>query len=275
MVQELTSHLSGKWTKGQGTGAELVNPATEEVLATSSTDGLDMKSAVEFARKTGGSALRSLTFAERAALVRSLSKAIHSHRDELLDLGMKNSGTTRSDSKFDVDGAMGTLAHYADLGENLGTAKVLVDGEGIQLGRSARLFGQHAYVPRRGVAVHINAFNFPAWGLGEKAACAILAGMPVIVKPATSTALVAHRMVEIFAQEKLLPEGALSLVAGGAGDLLDHLDGQDVLAFTGSHSTGVKLRTGQAVLDRGVRVNVEADSLNAAILGGGGRRRIE
>ena len=267
MVQELTSFVCGDFHAGTGARAELLNPATEEVLATASTEGIDMGAAIAFARETGGAELAKTTFADRGAMLKALSRSIIAHRDELLDLAMKNGGNTRSDGKFDVDGASGTLEHYAELGAALGASTVMIDGEGAPVGRSARLFGQHAFVPRAGVAVHVNAFNFPAWGLAEKAACAILAGMPVVSKPATSTALVAHRMVEIFVAEKLLPPGVLSLVTGGAGDLLDKLGGQDVLAFTGSHATGKKLRTGAAVLERGTRVNVEADSLNAAVLG--------
>ena len=208
-----------------------------------------------------------MSFAARGEMLRAMSRALHAHRDELIGLAILNGGNTRSDAKFDIDGASGTLAAYADLAAELGDARVLVDGDATQLGRSARLFGQHVWVSRHGVAVHVNAFNFPAWGLAEKAACALLAGMPVIAKPATSTALVAHRIARIFDAEKLLPDGALSFLCGSAGDLLSHLGGQDVLAFTGSSSTGVLLRGGKSVLAHSVRVNVEADSLNAAVLG--------
>ena len=267
MVQELKSFVRGDFVSGTGARAELLNPSTEEVLATTSTEGIDMSAAVAFARETGGAELARTTFADRGAMLKAMSKAVIAHRDELLDLAMKNGGNTRSDGKFDVDGASGTLEYYGDLGAELGATNVMVDGDAAQVGRNARLAGQHAFVQRAGIAVHVNAFNFPAWGLAEKAACAILAGMPVISKPATSTAIVAHRMTEIFVAEKILPPGVLSFLAGGAGDLLDKLGGQDVLAFTGSHATGKKLRSGAAVLDRGTRVNVEADSLNAAVLG--------
>jgi oxepin-CoA hydrolase/3-oxo-5,6-dehydrosuberyl-CoA semialdehyde dehydrogenase len=144
---------------------------------------------------------------------------------------------------------------------------VIADGEAIQIGRGARLFGQHVYTSREGVAVHVNAFNFPAWGLAEKAATALLAGMPVITKPGTSTAHVAHRMMELFTADHILPEGALSFICGGAGDLLERLGGQDVIAFTGSSVTAAKLRAGKSVLESGTHINVEADSLNAAVLG--------
>lgn len=264
---ELASYVSGTWSKGKGKGAELVNPATEEVLATTSTEGLDFGAAIAFARDVGGPALRAMTFVQRGEMLRAMSRAIHAKRDELLNLAQANGGNTRGDAKFDVDGAIGTLAAYADLAQELGDTHILADGDGIQLGRSARLFGQHVYLPREGVAVHVNAFNFPAWGLAEKAATALLAGMPVISKPATSTALVTHRIVEILVAEKLMPEGALSLVCGGAGDMLDRLGGQDVIAFTGSSITAAKLREGKSVLLRGTKINVEADSLNSAVLG--------
>jgi len=267
-VIELASHLGGEWVKGaSGKTATLVNPATEEPIATCSTEGIDFGAALSYARERGGAALRAMSFAARGETIRGLSRALHAHRDELIGLAIANGGNTRSDAKFDIDGASGTLAAYADIAAEIGDTRVLVDGEGAQLGRSARLFGQHVFVPRHGVAVHVNAFNFPAWGLAEKAAVALLAGMPVVTKPATSTALVAHRIVQIFVEEKLLPAGALSFICGSTGDLLDRVGGQDVLAFTGSSNTGVVLRGGKSVLAHSVRVNVEADSLNAAVLG--------
>ncbi len=264
---ELASYVCGAWKAGKGKGATLVNPATEEAIATASTEGVDFGAALSFARDLGGPALRALTFRQRGELLRAMSRAIHGKRDELLAMATQNGGNTRSDAKFDVDGAIGTLAAYADLGAELGDTAILLDGDGIQLGRSPRLFGQHAYVPRHGVAVHINAFNFPAWGLGEKAACALLAGMPIIAKPATSTALVTWRMVQILVEEKVLPEGVLSLLCGSSGDLLDRLGGQDVLAFTGSSVTAGMVRAGKSFTHASAHVNVEADSLNAAVLG--------
>jgi oxepin-CoA hydrolase/3-oxo-5,6-dehydrosuberyl-CoA semialdehyde dehydrogenase len=266
MIQ-IQSYLEGKWQTGKGKASVLVDPSTEEPVAEACADGLDLAAALAHARDKGGAALRAMTFAERGELLRAMSRSIHAKRDELLSLSVQNAGTTRSDAKFDVDGATGTLAYYADLGKELGSARVLEDAEAFQLARSPRLYGAHAWVPRHGVAVHVNAFNFPAWGLGEKAACALLAGMPVFTKPATSTAVVAFRIAQILVEDKVLPEGALSFLGGGAGSLLDHLVGQDVLAFTGSSGTGQTLRSGKAVLAQGVRVNVEADSLNAAVLG--------
>jgi 3,4-dehydroadipyl-CoA semialdehyde dehydrogenase len=263
----LASFVGGAWVTGKGKPAQLVNPTTEEVLAETSTEGVDMRAAVTYARDVGGKALRALSFKERGEALRKVSRAIHAHRDELIALGIANAGNTRGDAKFDIDGASATLAAYADLGTELGDAKLLVDGEPSNIGRSSKLTGQHVWTPREGVAVHINAFNFPAWGLAEKAAVAILAGVPVISKPATSTALMAHRLVEIIVAEDLLPKGALGFLAGSTNDLVDHLDHQDVLAFTGSGAVGAQLRGSKGVVERSVRVNVEADSLNAAILG--------
>ncbi|HET7766587.1 MAG TPA: 3,4-dehydroadipyl-CoA semialdehyde dehydrogenase [Burkholderiales bacterium] len=266
-MKTLRSYLGGRWIEGSGAPQILVNPATEEALAQASSDGLDLAGALDFARRKGGPALRTLSFAERGALLKETAKAIQAHRDELLDLSVANGGNTRSDAKFDVDGAIFTLQSYSEVGEKLGAAKILVDGEGVQLGRSPRFHGQHVCVPRHGVAVHINAFNFPAWGLAEKAACALLAGMPVLSKPATSSALVAHRLMEILVEKKILPEGALSLLVGAPRELPALLGSQDVLAFTGSGDTGVRIRALPNVARESVRVNVEADSLNAAVLG--------
>ena len=264
-MQTLRSYLKEQWVEGREPFQTLVNPATEEPLARASTAGLDFQGAVEHARAQGGPALRALTFAERGELLRAWSKALHAHRDELISLAIKNGGNTRSDAKFDVDGAIGTIAHYADLGTQLGSLKALRDGEPVQIGRTARYAGVHLWVPRDGVAVHINAFNFPAWGTAEKAATSILAGMPVLSKPATSTALVAFRLAEIAVEARILPPGVFQFIGGPPGNLLDQLGPQDVVAFTGSSQTANKLR--DQLGKRGVKLNVEADSLNAAVLG--------
>ena len=173
---------------GEGPATTLVNPATEAAIASTSTRGLDFNAAMRFARETGGPALRAMTFAQRGEVLRAMSEAVVAARNELLELSMINNGATRSDAKFDVDGASFTLAAYAELGEALGDTRYLVDGEAIELLRSRRFAGLHIKTPRPGVAVHVNAYNFPAWGLAEKAAVALLAGMPVVSKPATATA---------------------------------------------------------------------------------------
>jgi len=268
MAPVLQSHLSGRWQEGDPASLHtLVNPATEEPLARAGSGGLDLRGALDHARKVGGPALRALTFAERGERLEAMSRAIQSQREELIELAVRNGGNTRSDAKFDVDGAIFTIAAYAEIGKGLGAARFLVDGEGVSLGRSPRFHGQHIAVPREGAAVHINAFNFPAWGFAEKAAVALLAGVPVVTKPATSSAMVAHRIVQGLVEEGVWPDGALSLLVGSPGDLLEHLGPQDVVAFTGSGHTGARIRSMDAVIRNSVRVNVEADSLNAAVLG--------
>lgn len=263
-MQLLASYLSGSWSVGSGSKATLVNPATEAPLAELHTGGHDFAGAFTYARTTGVAELGALTFAQRGQLLTTLAKAIHGAREELLALAVANGGNTRGDAKFDIDGGALTLSHYADLGARLGARQLLADGEPIQVGRTARMGGQHVWARRRGVAVHINAFNFPGWGLCEKLACALLAGMPVIAKPATATALVTHRLVELF--EQALPPGALQLLVGPAGNFLDHLGPGDVVAFTGGSATARTLRNHPVIAQHGVRLNIEADSLNAAVL---------
>lgn len=263
----LKSYVCDRWIAGTGRAATLVNPSTEETVAEASSEGVDFGAALAHARDVGGPALRSRSFAQRAEMLRAMAQAIHARRDELLELAMTNGGNTRSDAKFDIDGATGTLTAYAELGQSLGDARWLHDGEAISLGRSSRVAGQHVLVPRAGVAVHINAFNFPAWGTAEKAAVAILAGMPVISKPATATALVAWRITELLVESGALAPGVFSFIAGSTGDLVDRLGSQDVLAFTGGGSTGTMLRSKANLLASSARVNIEADSLNAAVLG--------
>jgi len=263
-MQLLTSYLSGSWSAGSGAKVTLVNPSTEEPLAEVHGGGHDLAGAFGYARTTGGRELGQMTFAQRGALLAALAKAIHGAREELIALAIANGGNTRGDAKFDIDGGALALSHYAELSARLGQAPLVADGEPIQVGRTARMGGQHVWARRRGVALHINAFNFPGWGLCEKLACALLAGMPVIAKPATATALVAHRLVELFAP--LLPPGALQLLVGPAGWLLDHVGAGDVVAFTGGSDTARMLRTHPAVVAHAVRLNIEADSLNAAVL---------
>jgi len=264
-MQLLASYLAGSWSSGSGSRTQLVNPATEEALAEVSNGGHDLAGAFAHAREVGGRELAQMSFAQRGALLASLAKAIHGAREDLIALAVANGGNTRSDAKFDIDGGAVTLSHYAELGTKLGAASSLADGEPIQVGRTARMGGQHVWARRRGVAVHINAFNFPAWGTCEKLACAILAGMPVISKPATATALVAHRLAQLF--EPLLPKGVLQMLIGPAGSMLDNVAAGDVIAFTGGSSTARSLRTHAKIIEHGVRLNIEADSLNAAILG--------
>lgn len=266
-MKTLRSFVNGNWHEARTGLVSLVNPSTEEEIARAGSEGLDFGAALAYAREKGGPALRALTFAQRGALLKEMSRVLKENRDELLELSALNTGTTKPDGSFDVDGGSGTLAYYAMLSKSLGDRPFLVEGEGVQLARSEAFWARHVLVPRQGVAVHVNAFNFPVWGFAEKAACALLAGMPVITKPATSTALVTERAVELIVNAGILPEGALQLIVGSTGDLLDRLGPQDVLAFTGSADTARHLRSKENLLAACTRVNVEADSLNAAVLG--------
>lgn len=263
----LQSYVAGRWHEGTGEFVNLVNPSNEEEVGRISSQGIDFRQVAEFAREEGGAALRAMSFVERGLLLKGISKILRENREELLDLSRLNNGTTPSDGSFDIDGASGTLAYYGAISKGLGEGQRLVDGEEIQLSKEGTFLGHHLWLPRRGVAVQINAFNFPAWGFAEKAACALLAGMPVITKPASATALVTHRCIELIVEAELLPAGALQLICGSTGDLLDHLGPQDVLAFTGSAETGLSLRRQTQNHAVSSRFNVEADSLNAAVLG--------
>lgn len=263
----LKSYICGEWREGDAPRQKLVDPSTGAEVAEASTAGIDMAAVLRYGREVGGPTLRAMSFAERGALLKQISKVLHEAREPLIEASMQNAGTTRTDAKFDIDGATGTLAYYASLGKKLGDRTFLVEGEGEQLTRSARLWGHHIKMPRAGVALHINAFNFPAWGLFEKAAVAILAGVPVVSKPATATALLAFRCMEELVKHEVLPAGVLQVLVGSAGDLLQHVESQDVLAFTGSGDTGEMLRGLKPVVAHSIRVNVEADSLNSAILG--------
>ncbi len=266
-MQTLRSYICGRFVDGSEAPQVIVNPTTEAPIAEIRSAGYANSEALTYARDRGGAALRAMSFAERGELLRALGKLIHGARDQLIELAIANGGNTRSDAKFDIDGASGTLAAYAELGKQIGATRVLLDGDAVQLTRSVRFFGRHIAVPREGVAVHVNAFNFPAWNMMEKAAAALLAGMPVLTKPATATAHVAHRIVELMVENKVLPDGAFQLILGTTGDLLERLSGQDCLAFTGSSDTGAKLRGHARVVASSVRVNLETDSLNAAVLG--------
>ncbi len=268
-METLRSYVRGDWHEASEGFRSLVDPSTGEEIARASSAGVDFAAVLAWARESGGPALRALSFAQRADLLKAMARALRDHRDELLELSRVNSGTTRPDGSFDVDGATGTLAYYAGLGKRLGDRHRLVEDEGVQLARTEELWGRHVLVPRRGVAVHVNAFNFPAWGFAEKAACSLLAGLPMITKPATATAMVAHRAVAIVLAAGVLPEGALQLVCGGTGDLLDLLGPQDVFAFTGSADTAEALRDRDNLRRANTRINVEADSLNAAVLAPG------
>ncbi len=259
----LESYLRGKWQSGTGQGASLVNPVDGSTLATVSSEGLELKAAVEYARATGGPELRKLTYAQRAELLGKIADVLAARREEWFEIARKNSGNTKADAAIDVDGSIGTLKYFAKVGAKLGAAKMLRSGPPMRLAKDANFQGVHLGIPLTGVAVHINAFNFPAWGMWEKAAVSLLAGVPVLTKPATSTAWLAQEMARAVIEAGILPPGSLSILCGSAGDLLEHLRLGDVVAFTGSADTGRAIRQ---QLREDVRLNIEADSLNAALL---------
>ncbi|MEP6963971.1 MAG: 3,4-dehydroadipyl-CoA semialdehyde dehydrogenase, partial [Polaromonas sp.] len=220
----------------------------------------------DFAREQGGAALRALTYRERAAMLGAALKVLQANRDAYYDIATANCGTVKNDSAVDIDGGIFTLGTYAKLGDGLGERRFMLDGVMARLGKDPLFQSQHVLTPTRGVALFINAFNFPAWGLWEKAAPALLSGVPVIIKPATATAWLTQRMVRDVVDAGIFPPGALSVICGSSDGLMDQLQPFDVVSFTGSAETAAVIRSHPAVVQRSVRVNIEADSLNSALL---------
>ncbi|MGN6318104.1 3,4-dehydroadipyl-CoA semialdehyde dehydrogenase [Trinickia sp.] len=266
MTERLQNYVHGRWIASDGPGSVLRDPITGEALVSVSSEGLDLDEAFRFARETGGTQLRSQPYAMRAAVLGEIAKLLQANREAYYAIALTNSGTTRNDSAVDIDGGIYTLSWFAKNGAPLGEAFALRDGADTPLSKDQSFRVRHVWTPTRGVALLINAFNFPSWGLWEKAAPALLSGVPVIVKPATATAWLTHRMVADVVEAGILPAGALSIVCGSAAGLLDRIDAFDVVSFTGSAETAAALRAHAAFVQRGARLNVEADSLNSAIL---------
>jgi 3,4-dehydroadipyl-CoA semialdehyde dehydrogenase len=264
---KLPNYVNGKWSEGSGPGETLIDPVTGDALANISSQGVDLEAAIAFARTHGGPALRQLTYAQRAEMLAKIAEALAANRDEYFRLSLLNLGANQADASFDVDGAIYTMKYYAKIGRALADGKMLKEGAVISLSKSSAFVGQHFLMPAKGAAVFINAFNFPAWGLCEKAAPALLSGVPVVVKPASPTAWLTHRMVEDIVRAEILPPGAISIICGSARDLLGHVREEDLVSFTGSADTAARIRSHANVLRRSVRVNIEADSINSAILG--------
>ena len=264
---KLASYVGGGWVEGGGRGVALTDPVLGDELARASSEGIDIGAAMDYARKTGGPALRRLSFAQRAGLLKEIADTLGANRDGYFETALANSGNTKTDSAIDIDGGIGTVKFFARLGESLGETRNLRDGGFDRLARDEAFQAMHLSVPIEGVAIHINAFNFPSWGLWEKAAVALLAGVPVLAKPATATALLTYRMVRDVIEAGVLPAGALSLVCGSARGLTEHVTGADAIAFTGSAETANALRAHPGVIASAVRFNVEADSLNTSLLG--------
>jgi oxepin-CoA hydrolase/3-oxo-5,6-dehydrosuberyl-CoA semialdehyde dehydrogenase len=267
MPEMLASYVAGAWYTAPDEGVVVVDAATGEPVARVSSQGLDTRALVDHARRVGGPALRRMSFPERAAALKTLAAYLDGKKEEYYELSAAT-GATRRDSAIDIDGGIATAFAFSGVGKReLPDGNILGDGDAVQMGREGTFVGRHVYTALPGAALQINAFNFPVWGMLEKLAPAVLAGMPSIVKPATQTAYLTAAVLRDIVASAALPEGAVQLVCGGLGDLLDHLGGQDVIAFTGSASTASMLRGNAAVTARATRYNAETDSLNCSILG--------
>ena len=262
----LQSYLCGAWREGAGEGALVRDAGTGDPVARVDSSGLDFAEALAYGR-AAGAALRALDFHQRAQTLKALAQALTEAKEAFYDLSFAT-GATRNDSAIDIEGGLGVLLSYASRGRReLPAERFLVEGEVESLARDGSFVAQHILTPLRGVAVHIDAFNFPVWGMLEKIAPCLLAGVPAIVKPASQTAYLTEAVFRRIIQSNILPEGALQLICGGVGDLFDHLTGQDVVTFTGSAATGAKLRAHPRIVQNSVRFTMEADSLNACLLG--------
>ncbi len=264
---KLKNYVLGKWVEGEGSGTPLFNAVTGEQIAEATTQGIDFKAALEYGRSVGSTNLRKMTFHQRARMLKALALYLNEKKDIFYQLSYAT-GATKSDSWVDIEGGIGNLFVYASKGRReLPDEPFYVDGKPEMISKQGTFIGQHICVPLEGIAVHINAFNFPCWGMLEKLAVNFLAGVPAIVKPATVTSFLTELMVREIIASKILPEGALQLLCGSVGDLLQHVTCQDVVTFTGSAVTGKKLKTMPSIIDNSVRFNMEADSLNCSILG--------
>ena len=265
--RRLESYVGGQWVRGCRDGTPLLNAATGAPVALINSSGLDFAGALAYGRDTAGPALRRMTFHERAAMLKALGQALMALKEEFYAESLAT-GATRADASVDIEGGIGTLLSYASKARReLPNTRVLTDGSVEVLSKDSSFSAQHILTPLEGVAMHINAFNFPCWGMLEKVAPTLIAGMPTIVKPASQTAYLTELMVRRIVETGLLPEGALQLISGSVGDLLDHVTGQDAVTFTGSAWTGRKLKVHPAIVENSVRFTMEADSLNASILG--------
>jgi oxepin-CoA hydrolase/3-oxo-5,6-dehydrosuberyl-CoA semialdehyde dehydrogenase len=265
-MYKLGNYVLGKWISGDGDGQPLYHAVTGNPFASTSTQGLDFAGITRYARTVGNPALRKMTFHERGNMLKALALHLREHLEKFYALSYYT-GATRADSWVDIEGGIGNLFANASLRRKFPDETFCIDGESHNLSRNQTFMGTHILVPREGVAIHINAFNFPVWGMLEKIAVNLLAGMPAIVKPATVTCYLTELFVKEIIASGILPEGALQLVCGSAGDLLDHVQSQDVVTFTGSAKTGLQLRSHPVILRESVPFTMEADSLNCIVLG--------
>ena len=265
-MMKLGNYILGGWHMGEGDGQQLSNAVTGEPVAMATTKGLPFDEMLRYARKKGNPALRKMSFHERGRMLRALAIYLTERKEEFYEISYKT-GATRADSWIDIEGGFGNLFAYASLRRKFPDLPYALDGEPHNLSKGNSFMAQHLLVPKEGVAVHINAFNFPVWGMLEKCAVNWLAGMPAVVKPATLTSYLTEAVVRSIVGSGILPEGALQLICGSAGDLLDHVGSQDVVTFTGSATTGCSLKANSRVLAENVPFTMEADSLNCMVLG--------
>jgi oxepin-CoA hydrolase/3-oxo-5,6-dehydrosuberyl-CoA semialdehyde dehydrogenase len=266
-VKPLASYSRGDWVEGKGKAVPLLHAVTGEPVAAVSSEGLDFRGMLEFGRRIGGPALRRMTFHARARMLKAMAQFLMERKDRFYEVSSAT-GATRNDSWVDIEGGIGTFFAYASRGRReFPDETFYLDGEVEPLSKGGTFVGRHICVPLEGVAVHINAFNFPIWGMLEKLAPTFLGGMPAIVKPASATSYLTEAMVREMIASDILPAGALQLIVGGVGDLLDHVTAQDVVTFTGSAATGRRLKANPRLIAESVRFNMEADSLNFSMLG--------
>lgn len=266
-IQKISSFAAGAWVSPDVGARSISSAITGEVIAQAGNDNLDVQGMLDYARDIGGPALRAMTFHDRARMLKALAAHISKHKQALYDISF-DTGAIQSDHMVDIDGGVGTVFVFASKGRReLPDSHVYLDGEIEQLSRNGTFLGQHVCTSMQGVAVHINAFNFPVWGMLEKLAPTLLAGVPAIVKPATASCYVTEACVRIMVESGILPDGAVQLISGGTGDLLDRLGMQDVVSFTGSAKTALALRSAPNILENSIRFVAEQDSLNASILG--------
>ena len=266
MTKLLENYALGKWIAGDGEGKALYNAISGEEIARASSDGLDVSAMMDYARSVGSPVLRKMTFHERGRMLKALALHLTSKKELFYELSWAT-GATRADSWIDIEGGIGNLFAYSSLRRQFPNEPFYVDGEAAPLSKGGSFIGHHIMVPKEGVAIHINAYNFPIWGMLEKIAVNLLAGVPAIVKPATITSYLTQRMVQEIHASGILPEGALQLICGSARGILDHVESQDVVTFTGSASTGKMLKSHPRIVEEAVPFNMEADSLNASTLG--------
>ena len=265
-MNKLGNYITGNWIKGEGDGQLLYNAVTAEVIGAASTNGLDFKSVTQYARAVGNPALRKMTFHARGNMLKALALHLRNHLQNFYTISYQT-GATKADSWVDIEGGIGNLFANASLRRKFPDEVFCIDGESHNLSKNNTFMGTHILTPKEGVAIHINAFNFPVWGMLEKIAVNILAGMPCIVKPATVTSYLTEAVVKEIIASKILPEGSLQLLCGSAGDLLNHVTSQDVITFTGSAQTGLMLKSNPHILRESVPFTMEADSLNCIVLG--------